>query len=86
MANFMQMKTPQVYLPVEVNIYTSTDGKNFTLLATDKLKDEDAAKDATFVDFGWTGAPVPARYVRLEARQGQHRFSTFLFTDEIVIQ
>lgn len=86
MANFMQMKTPLVYLPVKVEVFASVDGEDFTLLGTDTIKEEDEAKDATFADFGWTGAPVPARYVRFVAQQGEHNFSSFLFTDEIVIQ
>ncbi len=86
MANFMQMKTPQIYLPENVEIYISTDGSNFRLLHTDYAKPEDVAKDAVFADFGWTGAPVEARYIRFVANQALRPNAAFLFTDEIVIQ
>lgn len=86
MANFMQMKTPQIYLPENVEIYISTDGNNFRLLHTDYIKPEDEAKDAVFADFGWTGAPVEVRYIRFVANQAWRPNATFLFTDEIVIQ
>lgn len=83
MANFMQIRTPLVYLPARVEVWASTDGEHFTLLGTDACPADDAGKDVVFRDFGWTGTPVQARYVRYHALQGEHQF---LFTDEIVIQ
>lgn len=83
MANFMQIRTPQVFLPAKVEIWASTDGKDFTLLGSDNCKEEEAAKDVIFRDFGWTGVPTQARYIRFHAIQGKKQF---LFTDEIVIQ
>ena len=82
-ANFMQIRTPQVFLPVKVEVWVSTDGKDFTLLGSDNCSEEEAKKDVIFRDFGWIGAPVQARYVRFHAIQGKKQF---LFTDEIVIQ
>ena len=83
MANFMQIRTPQVFLPAKVEVWASVDGKEFTLLGSDTCSEEDAGKDVIFRDFGWTGTPTEARYVRFHAIQ---RKKQFLFTDEIVIQ
>lgn len=82
-ANFMQIRTPQVFLPAKVEVWASVDGKNFTLLNTDICSEEEAGKDVIFRDFGWVGSPTQARYVRFHAIQGKKQF---LFTDEIVIQ
>lgn len=83
MANFMQIRTPQVFLPAKVEVWASVDGKEFTLLGSDTCSEEEAGKDVIFRDFGWTGTPTEARYVRFHAIQGKKQF---LFTDEIVIQ
>ena len=83
MANFMQIRTPQVFLPAKVEVWASVDGKEFSLLGSDTCSEEDAGKDVIFRDFGWTGTPTEARYVRFHAIQ---RKKQFLFTDEIVIQ
>ena len=83
MANFMQIRTPQVFLPAKVEVWASVDGKNFTLLGSDICSEEEAGKDVIFRDFGWIGTPTEARYVRFHAIQGKKQF---LFTDEIVIQ
>ncbi|WP_418697627.1 family 20 glycosylhydrolase [Bacteroides sp.] len=82
-ANFMQVRTPQVFLPAKVEVWASVDGKNFTLLNTDICSEEEAGKDVIFRDFGWIGSPTQARYVRFHAIQGKKQF---LFVDEIVIQ
>ena len=79
----MQVKSPNVLLPAQVDVYVSVDGKNFTLLGSDTCSEEEAAKEVAYVDLGWTGAPVPARFVRFHAKQ---RMKQFLFTDEIVVQ
>lgn len=83
MANFMQIRTPQVFLPAKVEVWASVDGKEFTLLGSDTCSEEEAGKDVIFRDFGWTGTPTEARYVRFHVIQGKKQF---LFTDEIVIQ
>lgn len=83
MACFMQVKSPNVFLPARVDVYASVDGKEFTLLGSTSRPEEEAAKEVAYVDLGWTGAPVPARYVRFHAVQEKGQF---LFTDEIVVQ
>lgn len=83
MANFMQVKSPNVFLPESVEVWASEDGEDFTLLGIQTCPEDEAAKEVTYVDMGWTGAPVEARYVRYHARQTRGQF---LFTDEIVVQ
>lgn len=83
MANFMQIRTPMVFLPGQVDVYASTDGQEFALLGSDICPAEEAEKGNVFRDFGWAGTPTKARYVRFHARQKEGHF---LFVDEIVIQ
>ena len=83
MACFMQVKSPNVFLPARVDVYASVDGKDFTLLGSDICTPEEAAKEVAYVDMGWTGAPVPVRFVRFHAKQDKGQF---LFTDEVVVQ
>ena len=83
MANFMQIRTPLVFLPARVEVWASTDGTDFRLLGEDVCPPDEAGRDVAFRDFGWTGAPVRARYVRFRAVQDKNQF---LFTDEIIIQ
>ncbi|MDE6160459.1 MAG: family 20 glycosylhydrolase [Muribaculaceae bacterium] len=83
MANFMQIRTPLVFLPARVEVWASTDGADFRLLGEDVCPPDEAERDVAFRDFGWTGAPVRARYVRFRAEQARNHF---LFTDEIIIQ
>ena len=71
MANFMQIRTPQVFLPAKVEVWASVDGKNLTLLGSDICSEEEAGKDVIFRDFGWIGTPTEARYVRFHAIQGR---------------
>ena len=82
-ANFMQIRTPMVFLPAQVDVYTSTDGEHFTLLGSDICPESEKEKSSVFRDFGWTGTPVTTRYVRFHARQDRGHF---LFVDEIIIQ
>ena len=82
MANFMQIRTPQVFLPAKVEVWASVDGKNFTLLGSDICSEEEAGKDVIFRDFGWIGTPLRHdMYASMPYKKKQ-----FLFTDEIVIQ
>lgn len=81
-ANFMNMPIPSIFLPASVEVWASTDGKDFQLLGKDELTPEDDV-EVDFREFGWKGAPVKARYIRYHANQDKHGF---LFTDEIVIQ
>lgn len=83
MANFMQMKTPSVFLPEKVEILVSENGTDYTLLHSESPTAQEADADVILRNFGWTGTPVKARYIRYHAMQ-QHR--GFLFTDEVVVQ
>lgn len=81
-ADFMQICGPGVFLPAEVIISVSDDGKEYTELA--RIEHE-VVKDSKvgFKNFGWQGSAT-ARYIRYKADYGQ--FGGFLFTDEIVVK
>lgn len=80
-ADFMQVCGTE-YMPAEVIISVSDDGKEFTEL---KRIEHKVVKDdkVSFINFGWEGE-AEARYVRYQATYGE--FGGFLFTDEIVIK
>lgn len=82
MANFMQMRTPLIFLPAAVDVWASTDGRHYRLLGHDEPEASDTEADACFTELGWHGDPEPARYIRFRATQGRRQF---MFTDEIVI-
>ena len=81
-ADFMQVCGPEVFMPAEVIISISDDGKDFTEL---KHIEHKVVKDdkVTFTNFGWEGN-AKGRYVRYQATSGE--FGGFLFTDEVVIK
>ncbi len=81
-ADFMQICGPGVYMPKEVIISTSADGKEFTELTRIEHK---VVKDdeVTFKNFGWEGEAT-TRYIRYQASYGE--FGGFLFVDEIVVK
>jgi len=81
-ADFMQVCGPEVFIPSEVIISVSNDGKEFTEL---KRMEHKVVKDdkVTFINFGWEGN-AKARYIRYQASSGE--FGGFLFTDEIVVK
>ena len=81
-ADFMQVCGPEVFMPTEVIISISDDGKDFTEL---KHIEHKVVKDdkVTFTNFGWEGN-AKGRYVRYQATSGE--FGGFLFTDEVVIK
>ena len=82
-ADFMQICGPGVFMPKQVIVSISNDGKEFTELA--KVDHQVVKDDAvTFKTFGWTGE-VNARYVRYQASHDE-QFGGFLFVDEIVIK
>ena len=82
-ADFMQICGPGVFMPKQVIISVSNDGKEFTELAKiDHLVVKDDA--VTFKAFGWEGE-ANARYVRYQAEIDRN-FGGFLFVDEIVIK
>ena len=80
--DFMQVCGPEVFLPAEVAISLSEDGKNFTEV---RRIERDVVRDdkVTFVTDSWRGK-ARCRYVRVEARSGQ--FGGWVFSDEIVIK
>ena len=81
-ADFMQVCGPEVFMPAEVIISISDDGKDFTEL---KHIEHKVVKDdkVTFTNFGWEGN-AKGRYVRYQATSGE--VGGFLFTDEVVIK
>ncbi len=81
--DFMQICGPGVFMPKQVIISVSNDGKEFTELA--KIDHQVVKDDAvTFKAFGWEGE-ANARYVRYQAEIDRN-FGGFLFVDEIVIK
>ena len=82
-ADFMQICGPGVFMPKQVIISVSNDGKEFTELA--KIDHQVVKDDAvTFKAFGWEGE-ANARYVRYQAEIDRN-FGGFLFVDEIIIK
>ena len=82
-ADFMQICGPGVFMPKQVIISVSNDGKEFIELA--KIDHQVVKDDAvTFKNFGWEGE-TNARYVRYQAEIDKN-FGGFLFVDEIVIK
>ena len=82
-ADFRQICGPGVFMPKQVIVSISNDGKEFTELA--KVDHQVVKDDAvTFKTFGWTGE-ANARYVRYQASHDDN-FGGFLFVDEIVIK
>ena len=82
-ADFMQICGPGVFMPKQVIVSISNDGKEFTELA--KVDHQVVKDDAvTFKTFGWTGE-ANVRYVRYQASHDE-QFGGFLFVDEIVIK
>ena len=82
-ADFMQICGPGVFMPKQVIVSISNDGKEFTELA--KVDHQVVKDDAvTFKTFGWSGE-ANARYVRYQASHDE-QFGGFLFVDEIVIK
>ena len=82
-ADFMQICGPGVFMPKQVIVSISIDGKEFTELA--KVDHQVVKDDAvTFKTFGWAGE-ANARYVRYQASHDE-QFGGFLFVDEIVIK
>lgn len=79
-ADFMQICTPDVWMPSKVQIFASVDGENYTML-TDIDHEIVADSEVTFKNFSWTGS-TKARYIRYRALTPRG----FLFTDEIVVK
>ena len=82
-ADFMQICGPGVFMPKEVIISVSNDGKEFSELV--RLPHQVVRDDAvSFKNFGWKGT-ANARYVRYQASIDEN-FGGFLFVDEIIIK
>lgn len=81
-AQFMQMCIPDVWMPAEVIISTSSDGNEFGELARIEhtvVRDE----GLSFKEYGWKGN-ARARYINYRAKCGPQR--GWLFTDEIIVR
>lgn len=82
-ADFMQVVGPEVFLPAEVIISTSSDGINFTELT--RITHDIVKSDAVaFKNYSWQG-DARARYIRYQAHSGKE-FGGWIFTDEIVVK
>ena len=80
----MQLKGPYGWMPKQVIISVSSDGKNDDTLSTidnDISPDEETLQ---FKNFGWQGTSK-ARYVRYQALSNGTP-GGWLFTDEIIIR
>jgi len=84
-ATFMQDGFGWYWMPKEVEIYTSPDNKNFTLLATVK-NDIPFNKTGFFLKkFGWNGK-ANGRYIRYIARPDKDNKKVgFIFVDEVIV-
>ena len=83
-AEFLQLKGPYVWLPKQVIISASTDGKEYTTLATVDNDISPEVETLQFKTFGWEGN-AKARYVRYQALSNGIE-GGWLFTDEIIIR
>ena len=81
--NFIQVVNPEVFLPCEVIVSFSTDGKNFVEAKREEYK-VSKEKPVCFGNFGWTGC-ASTRYVRYQARSDKD-LRGWLFTDEIIVK
>lgn len=82
-ADFMQICGPEVYLPAQVIISVSEDGKEFTRLK--EIKHKPVRNDeVTFKTYGWEGT-AKARFIRYQALAGDE-FGGVVFTDEIMVE
>ena len=79
-ADFMQICGPDVWMPAQVIISVSSNGTDYTTLAT---IDHNVVRDdeVSFKTFSWSGN-ADARYVRYQALADHG----ILFTDEIVVK
>lgn len=81
--NFMQMTGPGVYMPGELKVLISEDGKNYREIGTvfNDVSDQDPS--LTFKRFEVkSDAPLNARFVQVKATNPKRGY---LFTDEIII-
>lgn len=85
-ATFMQDAFGWCWMPKDVEIYTSADSQNFTLLST-VTNDIPFTQVGFFLkEFAWKGN-VEARYIRYVANPDKSNTKVgFIFTDEIVVR
>ena len=83
-AEFLQLKGPYVWLPKQVVISASKDGKAYETLATVANDISPEVETLQFKTFGWQGN-TQARYVRYQA-QSNGIAGGWLFTDEIIVK
>lgn len=82
-ADFIQVVGPEVFLPVEVIISVSSDGKTFSEM-TRITHSVDKSQSVDFKQFGWQGN-THARYIRYQAVSGKE-YGGWIFTDEIIVR
>ena len=82
-ATFMQLTGPQVYMPIEVEVFLSKDGNNFEralIIPNDVPTDN---RQLTFKDFEGALDGKEAQYVKVIAKNDRNRF---IFVDELIIE
>ena len=80
----MQAIGPWVWMPHDVEIFTSDDGKTFSLLKKIENPIPKTQEGVIFQDFGFKGTTT-ARFIRYVAHVNDIK-NSFIFTDEIIIQ
>lgn len=83
-AAFISDVVGNVYLPTEVQIFTSNDGGKFEKLESIKNKLPSDLEDYKIVDFSWKGN-TNTRYIKYVAYKIKKQ-SSWLFTDEIIVR
>jgi hexosaminidase len=81
---FMQSTGPYVWMPRQVEIYTSNDGMNFQPLTTIHNDISEKCPELLFKTFAYTGCTT-ARYIRCIARSNGIP-GGWLFADELIVQ
>lgn len=83
-AEFMQICGPYVFMPSEVIISSSVDGKEYTQLTAihHQVQKDDSV---SFKKFGWDGE-TDARYVRYQAMADSLYKDGIQFVDEIIVK
>lgn len=81
--NFMQLTSPGIYMPGEVEVLFSTDGINYQTVGTVKNDVSDKESQLTFKRFELKlDQPISTRYIQVKATNPKRGY---LFTDEIIV-
>ena len=80
--DFMQNASPDIYLPAALTFSVSDDGLHFSQL-WHKNGPKDTTPGLTFHTWQWQGT-ASARYLRIQA--SSHDSSSWIFTDEVVVE